>query len=117
SSTIPPPPSLNSRHFSSLFLPSSSHLFTFASCPFFFLFFLLIPPPPTSTLFPYTTLFRSRLAATTSVVFGRSPGQNFQRTNHPRSEEHTSELQSPDHLVCRLLLEKKKKKKKKKKRK
>src|SRR5947208_14616516 len=66
-------------------------------------FFLMIRPPPRSTLFPYTTLFRS------------TSGQSYPRGNcssdQPgscRSEEHTSELQSPDHLVCRLLLEKKK---------
>src|SRR5579863_10565471 len=73
----------------------------------FFLFFLMIRRPPRSTLFPYTTLFRSRSttwpsAPATIPVSTRAPGS--------RSEEHTSELQSPVHLVCRLLLEKKKKK-------
>src|SRR5947208_4858264 len=69
----------------------------------------MIRRPPRSTLFPYTTLFRShRLrgldlgAAGVRHHVGAHPGEL-------RSEEHTSELQSPDHLVCRLLLEKKKK--------
>src|SRR5258708_27596684 len=87
----------------------------------------MIRRPPRSTLFPYTTLFRSsitaamkfvksfgspilmeRTAATScSFTFGHSDcGTN---AKEQRSEEHTSELQSPDHLVCRLLLEKKKK--------
>src|SRR5947208_9105644 len=87
----------------------------------------MIRRPPRSTLFPYTTLFRSLKAW--------MPGSKIQlgldlqggthllmavkleeavKTQLDRSEEHTSELQSPDHLVCRLLLEKKKKKKKKK---
>src|SRR5436305_9021853 len=76
-------------------------------------FFLLVRPPPTSTLFPYTTLFRSRTPRRPSSrarprrplrdrrPSGRSPARR-------RSEEHTSELQSRPHLVCRLLLEKKK---------
>src|SRR5260364_472009 len=69
-------------------------------------FFLMIRRPPRSTLFPYTTLFRShrRPRRRPSGNRPRSPG-----ANRGRSEEHTSELQSPDHLVCRLLLEKKKK--------
>src|SRR5258708_28670141 len=73
----------------------------------------MIRRPPRSTLFPYTTLFRSRAAALTKPA-GCShrappapPAQH--RCCRRRSEEHTSELQSPDHLVCRLLLEKKKK--------
>src|SRR5438309_9581528 len=86
-------------------------------CSFFF-FFLMIRRPPRSTLFPYTTLFRS---------LGRKrdlPGEyllftHARKADHvyagvgeqKRSEEHTSELQSQFHLVCRLLLEKKKKKK------
>src|SRR5437879_8905497 len=75
----------------------------------FFFFFLLIRRPPRSTLFPYTTLFRSIDASTNgtlggfNIVFG-------QFDINARSEEHTSELQSPMYLVCRLLLEKKKKK-------
>src|SRR5574341_2151687 len=71
----------------------------------FFFFFLMIRRPPRSTLFPYTTLFRSRSL--------RSRGhEGRSRTIGPprrRSEEHTSELQSPTNIVCRLLLEKKKK--------
>src|SRR5258708_16206678 len=72
----------------------------------------MIRRPPRSTLFPYTTLFRSaeRNAHRPSqpcVSSIEEPGWNRRR----RSEEHTSELQSPDHLVCRLLLEKKKKSK------
>src|SRR5258708_13271107 len=76
----------------------------------------MIRRPPRSTLFPYTTLFRS---SSSSASFGRSPmpitaapAAWSPRTNPRwvagRSEEHTSELQSPDHLVCRLLLEKNK---------
>src|SRR5947208_4912338 len=82
---------------------------------FFFFFFLMIRRPPRSTLFPYTTLFRScyvdwkSFGPADSQVFGRRGSVDLWRAN--RSEEHTSELQSPDHLVCRLLLEKKKKKK------
>src|SRR5208337_5675836 len=75
---------------------------------FFFFFFLMIRRPPRSTLFPYTTLFRSRQPRRCNQV----PGPP--RCWSPRSEEHTSELQSPMYLVCRLLLEKKKKKKTKK---
>src|SRR5215216_7659720 len=79
-----------------------------------FFFFLMIRRPPRSTLFPYTTLFRSRLAVRPIDRTGlRGPGRHDdERDLEARSEEHTSELQSPDHLVCRLLLEKKKKKKK-----
>src|SRR6476469_10245403 len=71
----------------------------------YFFFFLMIRRPPRSTLFPYTTLFRSPgspgLAPTSSTP---SPTRRRPR----RSEEHTSDLQSPMYLVCRLLLEKKK---------
>src|ERR1019366_10252976 len=68
-------------------------------------FFLMIRRPPRSTLFPYTTLFRSP-PATVSLLFDYGlAGFHIQR---PRSEEHTSELQSLTNLVCRLLLEKKK---------
>src|SRR5690348_18001806 len=85
----------------------------------------MIRRPPRSTLFPYTTLFRSRASA--SPPFSESSGgtaagsgPKARRVKAPpstslcptRSEEHTSELQSPVHLVCRLLLEKKKKQKK-----
>src|SRR5205807_5750604 len=99
-------------------------------------FYSMLRPPPRSTLFPYTTLFRSAVAA--ALVLGRAGGPaagarstkvEVQLTvvstgagrprrppvvgemGDPRSEEHTSELQSPCNLVCRLLLEKKKKKK------
>src|SRR2546426_6660611 len=90
---------------------------------FFFFFFLMIRRPPRSTLFPYTTLFRStaeaderrprdaeeqhRLAAEPEL----EPHRHQIEHADARSEEHTSELQSPCNLVCRLLLEKKKKKK------
>src|SRR5438552_18309844 len=78
-----------------------------------FLFSLMIRRPPRSTLFPYTTLFRStgRTAEATALVANleRKIAQvRKDRGQSRRSEEHTSELQSPDHLVCRLLLEKKK---------
>src|SRR5690349_25112223 len=86
-----------------------------------FFFFLMIRRPPRSTLFPYTTLFRSRHSTCAPLVCGSSrwaigipnaavfplPVRDW------RSEEHTSELQSRRDLVCRLLLEKKKKTKKK----
>src|SRR5438552_13084154 len=79
----------------------------------------MIRQPPISTLFPYTTLFRSMRGTSASAYPGR-PGYGLLGMSEcrgrftvspaaPRSEEHTSELQSPDHLVCRLLLEKKKK--------
>src|SRR5258708_17709803 len=87
----------------------------------------MIRRPPRSTLFPYTTLFRSRVMRQHAFAAGdgkppplHGVAQDVQdrlrvllrRGGHGevRSEEHTSELQSPDHLVCRLLLEKKKKK-------
>src|SRR5215208_8433909 len=75
------------------------------SCFFLFFFFLMIRRPPRSTLFPYTTLFRSPCSASAWAWRWRRPP-----TRSWRSEEHTSELQSRGHLVCRLLLEKKKKK-------
>src|SRR6476660_10337015 len=68
-------------------------------------FFLMIRRPPRSTLFPYTTLFRSSRRAAHDR---RAPPGPSRGPASARSEEHTSELQSPDHLVCRLLLEKKK---------
>src|SRR5258708_27868699 len=72
----------------------------------------MIRRPPRSTLFPYTTLFRSRQAREPRVVRRDGRAHAGPRAGAPggagRSEEHTSELQSPDHLVCRLLLEKKK---------
>src|SRR5258708_31213617 len=85
----------------------------------------MIRRPPRSTLFPYTTLFRSQVQR--RGVHRQRPGVRPVRARRParanghgpaaragrrRSEEHTSELQSPDHLVCRLLLEKKKNKSK-----
>src|SRR5205823_12608918 len=97
---------------------------------FIFFFFLIIRRPPRSTLFPYTTLFRSHHPAARHRHPGRpSPRQRrsadlrrpepHRAVRRPegrdRSEEHTSELQSLAYLVCRLLLEKKKKKKKQKK--
>src|SRR5256885_15324589 len=96
---------------------------------YFFFFFLMIRRPPRSTLFPYTTLFRSlsppdqldgaRDAAAPREERARRAGRSFRdgrvlahrlrrRAAISRSEEHTSELQSPCNLVCRLLLEKKK---------
>src|SRR5258707_6956551 len=84
-----------------------------------FFFFLMIGRPPKSTLFPYPTLFRSSSGVTTrraliaalaacggSAALAFPPA--FAQTAYPRSEEHTSELQSRQYLVCRLLLEKKK---------
>src|SRR5256885_11506110 len=84
----------------------------------------MIRRPPRSTLFPYTTLFRSRSGASVSLGSARTPSQRTWNTSawvtltkrsetstrnwKIRSEEHTSELQSPCNLVCRLLLEKKK---------
>src|SRR5437660_9110480 len=91
----------------------------------------MIRRPPRSTLFPYTTLFRSFLLSAESHADGyftaalladkrhdsvnahHRQRQSQRGKTHQRSEEHTSELQSRGHLVCRLLLEKKKKKKKK----
>src|SRR5258708_34625083 len=71
-------------------------------------FFLMIRRPPRSTLFPYTTLFRSDGDVTErQIAVGIAVG-HLVAAAALRSEEHTSELQSPDHLVCRLLLEKKK---------
>src|SRR6266498_5779545 len=84
-------------------------------CTLFFFFFLMIRRPPRSTLFPYTTLFRSPPEIRGSSRTGFVPRLRFDRQERPgriqarlhRSEEHTSELQSRPHLVCRLLLEKK----------
>src|SRR2546426_4640582 len=83
-------------------------------------FFLMIRRPPRSTLFPYTTLFRSSPSGLTNlrlILFGAliifflvvEPEGLNRLWRNIRSEEHTSELQSPCNLVCRLLLEKKKK--------
>src|SRR4051794_41399406 len=101
-----------SQHLPTCTLPPSAcclcHRFPASSFPFFF--FLMIRRPPRSTLFPYTTLFRS------NQTLGMTPRFSVETTfgwapvpvAPLRSEEHTSELQSPVHLVCRLLLEKKK---------
>src|SRR5690606_42133501 len=105
-------------------------------------FFLMLPRPPRSTLFPYTTLFRSHAGLlvprnnrkpTKQSDHGRVPSHrkletfrlrdwaelsfshDKRRNTHQESEEHTSELQSRENLVCRLLLEKKKQKSRKKK--
>src|SRR5256885_11608098 len=97
---------------------------------FFFFFFLMIRRPPRSTLFPYTTLFRSSIKKNRPVVFHEVTDELVKEVDRilekilrqgadsltpkekqimeRRSEEHTSELQSPCNLVCRLLLEKKK---------
>src|SRR2546427_7617177 len=94
-------------------------ILVFVAFPFFF--FLMIRRPPRSTLFPYTTLFRSEQGTDLGETglggvggaqhplaqVARAAGQGFGFV--PRSEEHTSELQSQSNLVCRLLLEKKKK--------
>src|SRR5256885_17101255 len=97
---------------------SSSHLFIYFFLLYstsyhllFFFFFLMIRRPPRSTLFPYTTLFRSTLLIQQVVLPKLRHDINFMEIPRvDRSEEHTSELQSPCNLVCRLLLEKKKKK-------
>src|SRR5438046_9214198 len=90
-------------------------LYLYSSC-----FFFVAPPPPRSTLFPYTTLFRSSVISRPRPyhvvkVRNRTPVRRCVRLIHTRmltstmrSEEHTSELQSLTNLVCRLLLEKKK---------
>src|SRR5439155_20723662 len=109
---------------------SFCYLFIFLVILFFF--FLRIPRPPSSTLFPYTTLFRSLIQPSPifgGVAGGEAGGGRGECANllvavscdvaviwdaklrSDRSEEHTSELQSRGHLVCRLLLEKKKKNK------
>src|SRR5438874_11248763 len=94
-----------------LLIISSSYIVPFFS--FFFFFFLMIRRPPRSTLFPYTTLFRSRPTLRREPASARRVLRRAGRARpSPRSEEHTSELQSRRDLVCRLLLEKKKKKKK-----
>src|SRR5438552_7319549 len=92
----------------------------------FFVFFLMRRRPPSSTLFPYTTLFRSvafwprrtydrptsvsvwSFPAAAGTFWKKRAASSTVMSSTSRSEEHTSELQSPDHLVCRLLLEKKK---------
>src|SRR5439155_19447776 len=109
------------HHTTSRLTSSSDPPYTSSPCSLTSLFFLLmITPPPRSTLFPYTTLFRSG-AGTPEPGRRRSPSRRHRRPVsgrlphrappgiRNRSEEHTSELQSRGHLVCRLLLEKKKK--------
>src|SRR5205085_11218732 len=108
----------------SAFVSLTTYLFIDMLC-FSLFFFLLLRRPPTSTLFPYTTLFRScfipstvpslrlRWVISSDFAPGTSPvsprtAKSLEITH--RSEEHTSELQSQSNLVCRLLLEKKKKK-------
>src|SRR2546430_17391496 len=95
-----------------------SHLFVLLCyLSSFFFFFLMIRRPPRSTLFPYTTLFRSVLGLASRDAIGLDEGagrvqardDRAARDEDARSEEHTSELQSQSNLVCRLLLEKKKK--------
>src|SRR2546426_11886995 len=93
------------------YVPTASLRALVSRSPALFFFFLMIRRPPRSTLFPYTTLFRSGTCMSAALT---AQAQNvaaqgmrefpFQRR---RSEEHTSELQSPCNLVCRLLLEKK----------
>src|SRR2546425_7645969 len=73
-----------------------------------FFFFLMIRRPPRSTLFPYTTLFRSIHCPVVVALPCLAQGINVRELAESRSEEHTSELQSLAYLVCRLLLEKKK---------
>src|SRR5258708_32604980 len=84
-----------------------SLIYSYGAYTYLFFFFLMIRRPPRSTLFPYTTLFRSPTCPAPRTCW---PGRCRQHLalQCRRSEEHTSELQSPDHLVCRLLLEKKK---------
>src|SRR2546430_16707927 len=92
-----------------------TYSFVFSDYLYFHFFFLMIRRPPRSTLFPYTTLFRSRRGSAKPQQkprLSREEMLKIFRTMYlsRRSEEHTSELQSQSNLVCRLLLEKKKKK-------
>src|SRR5688572_33387537 len=87
-------------------------LLAFIMC-LFYIFFLMIRRPPRSTLFPYTTLFRSLQAhphRRRADAHRAAGARSLRQPGRSRSEEHTSELQSQSNLVCRLLLEKKKKK-------
>src|SRR5438034_11826312 len=97
-----------------MLIQTTSHPVTTGTSRLFF--FLMIPRPPRSTLFPYTTLFRSKsgpqmaLNVVPALNDGHIGGTEIAKRNQlSRSEEHTSELQSHSDLVCRLLLEKKKK--------
>src|SRR5438094_4886691 len=100
-----------------LLTPSTRRCFLSHSIFLSLFFFRVIRPPPRSTLFPYTTLFRSARASTmllngTEEIRGQMGKARSTlaraRVDRARSEEHTSELQSPYDIVCRLLLEKKK---------
>src|SRR5206468_11041630 len=98
-------------------LPSLCSIYFYPEILTFYFFFLLLRRPPRSTLFPYTTLFRSIHEQSADhfraevLAERRAHAALFLFFNErPRSEEHTSELQSRSDLVCRLLLEKKKKK-------
>src|ERR1035437_10980743 len=71
-------------------------------------FFLMIRRPPRSTLFPYTTLFRSMTRKLRAITSSNEISSNLTASGFLRSEEHTSELQSRQYLVCRLLIQKKK---------
>src|SRR5436190_18738539 len=89
--------------------PSPTYSSDCAACYYIYVFFfLMIRRPPRSTLFPYTTLFRSALSVRISGSDSSRCGSAGTAAEN-RSEEHTSELQSHSDLVCRLLLEKKKK--------
>src|SRR2546422_9638605 len=92
-------------------MPPALYLYSrLASLTQVFFFFLMIRRPPRSTLFPYTTLFRSLLARSLLSATQDDLAELIRQVKGAlRSEEHTSELQSRLHLVCRLLLEKKKK--------
>src|SRR5262249_62048368 len=106
---------LRPRFFSTRSPLSTSHTSSYSLYRIIF-FFLMIRTPQRSPLFPYTTLFRSRRRSSDrsiSIVCSRSPRRcraaaSLLPSREPRSEEHTSELQSLTNLVCRLLLEKKK---------
>src|SRR5258707_9655403 len=89
-----------------LHLSPCEHVLVVLSVVFFF---LMIRRPPRSTLFPYTTLFRSGRACRARHSQPHRNPRSDRRVRPARSEEHTSELQSRQYLVCRLLLEKKKK--------
>src|SRR2546425_11604926 len=102
---------MSSIYFDSLLYNSFSLLFSHHFLPSFF--FLMIRRPPRSTLFPYTTLFRSARTCTPAprcsiAMPVTRPLKTLRADDGSRSEEHTSELQSLAYLVCRLLLEKKK---------
>src|SRR2546425_12810737 len=102
-----------------MLLSSLSYFYPGPGFLFIFFFFLMIRRPPRSTLFPYTTLFRSGQLTRTSprgedsvwlIASFAASASAISATQWRRSEEHTSELQSLAYLVCRLLLEKKKNK-------